>query len=152
MASYGHLRRSEISLWATWKCEELYGKLALFKHLWETSWWQEKFNGRFRTKEWLNRKKFGDLFGPKWGGEYISIPFKPPGIDFGWSEIVFRALWKRSQVCLFLPYFVFFVNFSYSMALRTKLKTLIKLILKLVRSSNKMFKHLGMYQWHHMGI
>ena len=50
-----------------------------------------RFNGRFRTKECSKRKVFGDLFGPKCDGEYISDLFEAFGVDLEWSEMLFGA-------------------------------------------------------------
>ena len=50
-----------------------------------------RFNGRFRTKECSKRKVFGDLFGPKCDGEYISDLFETFGVDLEWSEMLFGA-------------------------------------------------------------
>ena len=50
-----------------------------------------RFNGRFRTKECSKRKVFGDLFGPKCDGEYISDLFETFKVDLEWSEMLFDA-------------------------------------------------------------
>ena len=50
-----------------------------------------RFNGRFRTKECSKRKVFGDLFGPKCDGEYISDLFETFGADLKWSEMLFQC-------------------------------------------------------------
>ena len=50
-----------------------------------------RFNGRFRTKECSKRKVFGDLFGPKCDGEYISDLFETFGVDLEWSEILYQC-------------------------------------------------------------
>ena len=54
-----------------------------------------RFNGRFRTKECSKRKVFGDLFGPKCDGDYISDLFETYGIDLEWSEM----LYQYQEIC-----------------------------------------------------
>ena len=50
-----------------------------------------RFNGRFRTKECSKRKVFGNLFGPKCDGEYISDLFETFGVDMEWSEMLHQC-------------------------------------------------------------
>ena len=51
----------------------------------------QKFNGQFWTKECSKGKVYGDLFGPKCDGEYISSLFETFEVDMGWSEMLFDA-------------------------------------------------------------
>ena len=72
-------------------------KIGIFEAFLTTRWWFSNFSGRFWTKKWLNQKMFVDLFGPKWGKEYIQWRFEPFRVDLGWSEITFWAIRNRGK-------------------------------------------------------
>ena len=66
-------------------------KNAVFEAILTTCQKSLRFNGRFRTKECSKRKVSGDLFGPKFDGEFISDLFETFEVDMGWSEMIFDA-------------------------------------------------------------
>ena len=77
-------------------------KNSVFEAILITCQKSSRFNGRFRTKECSKRKVFGDLFGPKCDGEYISDSFETFKIDMGWSEMVFDALQISKKCHIFM--------------------------------------------------